>query len=486
MDRRDIVLLVITIILAAVAIFVDLNIDHPDWLEDLLVWQPEGTREIAIQQGLDLQGGLQVLLAADVADNEQIDADAMETARQIVENRVNALGLTEPVVQRQGERRIIVELPGVSDPELAIETIQGTALLEFVDTGGVYLPPDTIVATTEGGPTTGTPTVLPTPETGFTPIGPISPTAGVTDTTAYEVYQTLFTGAQLEAVGRPAPNQRNEYEIYFQLYDEGAQIFEEFTSFHAPLAGEQPSYPVCIVLDKVVVSCPVIASTIPDGVGSISLGSASYEQANSLYVQLHYGALPVPLRVETTDTIGPTLGERSVDQSVRAGIVGLSVVLLFMLVYYRLPGALAAVALLIYAAINLAFYKLTPVTLTLPSIAGFLLSAGMAVDANILVFERMKEELRAGRTLKAAIESGFGRAWTSIRDSQFSTIIVCIVLWFFGRNFGASMVQGFATTLFIGTVVNIFTAVFATRTFVRLVFHLAGDWLASRRWLLGV
>lgn len=479
MQRRDIVLLVMVVILAAVAIFVDLNIDHPEWVENLLFWQPEEARAIALRLGLDLQGGLQVLLAADVADDATVNPEDMETARQIVENRVNALGLTEPLVQRQGERRIIVELPGIEDPALAIETIQGTALLEFVDTGGVYLEPGTVVATTEGEPT-GAPADLGIP--GLTPLGPVTQTT----TTTATVYQTLFTGAELEQVGSPYPNDRNEYQIPFKLYENGAEIFDQFTSLHAPASGQTVNYPLCIVLDKVVVSCPGIASRIPNGEGVITLGQSSYDQAYALYVQLHYGALPVPLRVETTDRVGPTLGEISVEQSIRAGIVGLSIVLLFMLIYYRLPGALADVALLLYAALNLAFYKLVPVTMTLPSIAGFLLSAGMAVDANILVFERMKEELRAGRSLRAAIESGFSRAWTSIRDSQISIILACTVLWFFGRNFGASMVQGFATTLFIGTVINIFTAVFATRTFVRLIFALAGDWLASRRWLLGV
>ncbi len=496
MDRRNIALLTFILVLAALVTYVDLDIGHPAWVESLLFWRPEGARQIAIRYGLDLRGGLKVLLAADVPAGQEVDTVAMETARQIVENRVNGLGLTEPLVQAQGERRIIVELPGIEDPELAVETIRGTALLEFVDAGYMWLPEGVVIETTLGGPGGGGPTEEITPTVGLTPTvelsptleltataplteaAPISPTAEITPTTGPHVYETILTGAGLKQVGLDR-SQTNEYQIPFELYPEAAQTFAEYTASHV---GQY----LCIVLDKRVISCPVIREAIPNGRGTISLGNATYQEARNLAVQLHYGALPVPLRVETVSTVGPTLGELSVERSIRAGIIGLSVVLLFMLIYYRLPGALADLALLLYAGLNLALYKLVPVTLTLPGIAGFLLSAGMAVDANILVFERMKEELRTGRSLRAAIESGFERAWTSIRDSQISTLIVCAVLYFFGTNFGASMVKGFALTLAIGTVINLFTAVVATRTFIRTVFHLAGDWLRSRRWLLGV
>ncbi|HIP88328.1 MAG TPA: protein translocase subunit SecD [Anaerolineales bacterium] len=501
MTKRDVVLLIFILFLAGLTLFVDLNIDHPAWFENLLFWRPEGARNIEIRYGLDLRGGLKVLLAADLPPGQEVDPVAMETARRIVEDRVNSLGLTEAVVQAQGDRRIIVELPGIEDPELAVETIRGTALLEFIDTGGVFLPPGTVVTTTLGPPRSGftsTPTTLPvTPSLSLTPTVPltpttsptstatISPTTPVTPTPRAPVYRTILTGAGLEQVGLDR-TQTNQYEIPFQLKPDAAEVFAEFTAAHAPPPGQRGYYPLCIVLDKRVLSCPVIESAIPDGRGTIRLGDATYEEARNLAIQLHYGALPVPLRVETVSTVGPTLGEISVQRSIRAGVVGLSVVLLFMLVYYRLPGSLADVALLIYALLNLAIYKLAPVTLTLPGIAGFLLSAGMAVDANILVFERMKEELRIGRGLRRAIEAGFDRAWTSIRDSQASTLIVCAVLYFFGTNFGASMVKGFAITLAIGTLINLFTAVVVTRTFIRAVFHVAGEWIRSRRWLLGV
>jgi protein-export membrane protein SecD len=200
---------------------------------------------------------------------------------------------------------------------------------------------------------------------------------------------------------------------------------------------------------------------------------------------MKYGALPVPLKVVENRTVGPTLGQDSIQRSIRAGVIGLIVVLLFMITYYRLPGFLADLALIIYALINFALYKLIPVTLTLPAITGFILSTGMAVDANILVFERMKEEIRGGRSLRVAMEAGFSRAWTSIRDSNLSTLIICAILFWFGSNFGASIVKGFAITLALGVVVNLFTAITVTRTFIRFAFDLAGDGLRQIPWLLG-
>ncbi|MBO9371224.1 MAG: protein translocase subunit SecD [Chloroflexi bacterium] len=302
-------------------------------------------------------------------------------------------------------------------------------------------------------------------------------TAPTTPTVTPVVYETILTGADLDQVGLDRDNMG--YFIPFRLKPEAAGKFAQYTASHV---GQY----LCIVLDKEVISCPQIQEAIPGGSGQITLGNATYQEARGLAIQLHYGALPVPLRVETATTVGPTLGEISVEKSVRAGIIGLSIVLLFMLVYYRALGGVADLALLLYAALNLALYKLAPVTLTLPGIAGFLLSAGMAVDANILVFERMKEEIRAGRSLRAALETGFNRAWTSIRDSQISILIACAVLYFFGTNFGASMVKGFALTLAIGTMINLFTAIVVTRTFLRTLFRLAGNWLRTRRWLLSV
>jgi len=456
-------------------------------------------REIQIHQGLDLQGGMQVLLEADLPEGEEIDRGAMEAAMVIVKNRVDALGVTEPLVQSQGERRIIVELPGVKDPELAIATIRETGLLEFVDAGNTFLPPGTMVKTDFGSqeesvptpsPTTVTPTegVTPTVEITGTPIvaptGEVAPmveaTVAVTPTappSPERVYTTVMTGKELDTVN-VALDQYGKPEIRFTLKPPGASTFAAFTS-------QNVGRFLCIVLDKQVISCPRIQTAITEGRARIT-GDFTIDEARSLAIQLRYGALPIPLRVETTRSIGPTLGQDSVRRSIRAGAIGLCTVLLFMLIYYRLPGFLADLALIIYALLNLALFKLIPVTLTLPGITGFLLSTGMAVDANILIFERMKEELRWGRSLGAAINAGFDRAWTSIRDSNLSTLITCVILYWFGSNFGASVVKGFAVTLFIGVTISMFTAVTVTRTFIRFVFDMFGDRLGERKWLLGI
>jgi len=480
--------LVAIILIALVALFVALNINHPAWVESLLFWQPEEQRDISLRLGLDLQGGLKVLLAANPPEGQEFEAGSMETARRIVENRVNSLGLTEPVVQAQGERRIIVELPGIEDPEQAVETIKGTALLEFVDAGFDPVAPDTVVTTTLGGPAiaegsvvTDTSSLTATLEGEDT--SEVAAGVSLTETEATEpqasgrIFETILTGADLANVGLDRTEQ-NQYVIPFELNQDAAQTFGEYTTSHV---GQY----LCIVLDKKVISCPTIREPIPGGQGSIS-GAFTLDEARQLAIQLRYGALPMPLRVESFNRVGATLGEQSVNRSVRAGVIGLSIVLLFMLVYYRLPGGLADIALVIYVLINFALYKLIPITLTLPGIAGFILSAGMAVDANILIFERMKEELRSGRRLTRAIDMGFERAWPSIRDGQLSTLIICAILFFFGTNFGASIVKGFAITLALGTLVNLFTAVFATRTFVRYVAAAAGTWLSEREWVLGV
>ncbi len=662
MKKNETWQLVGIIILALAALFVDLNIEHPDWAKNLLFWQPADQRDMALHLGLDLQGGLQVLLAADVPEGETVDATSMETARRIVESRVNSLGLTEPVVQAQGERRIIVELPGIENPEQAVETIKGTALLEFVDVGYNPLMAGTVITTTLGGPTRAqsgeqiTPTAALSPtaapalagpalpggppmptnptdrngmysappemqidtsqtytatietakgnivvqlntdaapqtvnnfvflaeqgfydnltfhrvEPGFViqggdPLGngqggpgytvpaeiglphiegaiamartgdavnperassgsqfyiTLAPTPNLdgaytvfgqvvsgmdvvksiavgdviksvtiapsgdqaapaqsTPAPQPEVYQTILTGAGLANVGLDR-TQQGEYVIPIEFNPDAGKVFADYTASHV---GQY----LCIVLDKTVISCPTIREPIPNNRASIS-GQFTLDTARQLSIQLQYGALPVPLRVESFNRIGASLGSESVEKSIRAGAIGLVIVLLFMLIYYRLPGSLADAALIIYVLLNFALYKLGPITLTLPGIAGFILSAGMAVDANILIFERMKEELRNGRNLKGAIEAGFTRAWPSIRDGQLSTLIICAILFFFGTNFGASIVKGFAITLAIGTIINIFTAVFATRTFVRQVAGSAGDWLAEHEWLLGV
>ena len=456
MRERNVGLLIGVIILAVAAMWVVLPTNPGIHIH---LGPINFDRDIRVHQGLDLQGGMQVLLAADLPEGQGIDPGAMEAVKVIVKNRVDALGVAEPLVQSQGDRRIIVELPGVEDPELAIATIRETGLLEFVDVGNTFLPQGAVVETTFGG------AVVPTEEITETAVPP------------EQVFTTVMTGKELDTVN-VALDRLGKPEIQFALKFEGTSIFADFTSRNVGRF-------LCIVLDNRVISCPRIQTAITDGSARIT-GDFTLEEARSLAIQLKYGALPVPLRVETTRSVGPTLGQDSVQKSVRAGAIGLCAVLFFMLVYYRLPGFLAALALIIYALLNFALFKLIPVTLTLPGITGFLLSTGMAVDANILIFERMKEELRWGRSLGAAINAGFDRAWTSIRDSNLSTIITCVILYWFGSNFGASVVRGFAITLFIGVVISMFTAVTVTRTFVSFVFDRFGKRLQDRKWLLGI
>jgi protein-export membrane protein SecD len=415
--------------------------------------------EFPIRQGLDLQGGLQVLLEADVPIEQEVTAEQMRTARQIIEQRVNALGVTEPVVQTVDNRRILVELPGLDRPEDAIELIQGTALLEFVDTGPNSLPEGMCVRTSLN-------------------IGP-SPCEILPDGEMTEeppTFETVMTGAGLVSA-QASRSQFGESYVSFILDPEAGAIFGEYT------AANQGNF-LTIVLDKQVISSPRINSVISTE-GSIT-GNFSVEEAQRLALQLRFGSLPIPLEILSVRQVGATLGDMTVQSSIRAGAIGLIIVLLFMLTYYRLPGLLADVALVLYAVLNFAVYMALPVTLTLPAITGFLLSTGMAVDANILIFERIKEELRKGASLRESIVTGFSRAWSSIRDSNIATLVVCFILWGFGRNFGASAVQGFAMTLAIGVSISLFTAVIVTRTFVRILMGRAYEWIEARPWLLGI
>ena len=501
MRQRDINLLVFIVLLSAVVIWIALP-DNPGIHLNLGSLRID--RSLRFLSGLDLQGGLQVLLEADVpADQEaNFDARTMEAARVIVENRVNGLGVTEPLVQLQGARRIIVELPGIENPDQAIATLRETGLLEFVEAGRTPLRegqlirtsldvnPNQVFTTTQ----TVTPSVTTAPEVitatpTVTSSQPITAAESITGTEAISlteyayggrVFPTLMTGRHLKDANVSTDNM-GQVVIAFELTEEGSQIFRDYTLKHV---GDI----VAIVLDKRVLSAPVIKEAITSGKGIISSGQQGgfpLEEARKLAIQMKYGALPVPLKVIENRTVGPTLGQDSVQRSLRAGIIGLIVVLLFMVTYYRVPGALADAALVIYALINVALYKLIPVTMTLPAITGFILSTGMAVDANILVFERMKEELRAGKPLKTAMEAGFSRAWTSIRDSNLSTLLTCVILYWFGSNYGASTVKGFAITLALGVLVNLFTAIIVTRTFLRFTLHLTGEGLHKRRWLLG-
>ncbi|HSJ56373.1 MAG TPA: protein translocase subunit SecD, partial [Anaerolineae bacterium] len=347
MNTRNVVLLIAILLVAAITIYVDLPNSPGLHIGPI-------DQEFEIRQGLDLQGGLQVLLETDLPDNQAPEPGALDVAAQIIANRVNALGVVEPLVQTQGERRIIVELPGISDPEAAVATIKETGLLEFVDAGNTYLPPGTIVQTTyplleSQGAATHT---LQPGETATDTLQIEPPGASTSPTqTLYadRVFATVLTGAHLRAAGVTSNEQTGQLMIAIEMTDEGGNIFAEYT------ARSVGTY-LAIVLDKEVISSPVINSAIPDGQGVIE-GQFTPEEAQGLVVQLRYGSLPVPLRVETTRSIGPTLGQDSVQRSVQGGSVGLLVVLLFMLIYYRVPGLLADLALIFYGLLNLAVYK---------------------------------------------------------------------------------------------------------------------------------
>jgi len=363
----------------------------------------------------------------------------LNTTKTILENRVNGLGVSEVSMQVAPPRRIVAEFPGVNNPEEVVASVKQTGLLEFVDMGDTRLPEGTVVKTDQSGE------------------GVATPFTDTTTKTEDRIWHTVLTGTSLQTVG-VQKSQSGQYEISFSLKGDATGIFGDYTSKNVGKI-------LAIVLDKKVISAPSINSPITGGQGVIT-GNYTSKTANEFAVQLRYGSLPVPIEVAESRTVGPTLGAESVRKSVLAGIIGLSVVILFMLFHYRLPGLVADLALLTYALFSMALFKLIPVVLTLPGIAGFILSIGMAVDANILIFERMKEELRSGKNLRQAIDLGWQRAWPSIRDSNLSTIITCIILYIFGSSFGASMVKGFSVTLALGVLVSLFTAINVTRTYL--------------------
>ena len=448
MNRNNTNWFIFIVIVLALALWVDLskNLINP--------FTQQSFRNVEIHLGLDLRGGLQTLLEADVPADRVVTSEDLTVTRQILENRANGLGVSEVVMQTAGDRRIVAEFPGVSNPDEVVASLQETGLLEFVDMGSNPVPAGTVIKTnldtgTSSQPVEPAATAVPGADPNATP-APVQET----------VYQTVFTGAGLDTVG-VSQDSLGRFEISFALKDDAAKIFGDFTTANV---GKY----LAIVLDKRVISVPVINSAITDGKGVIQ-GQFTQEQANTLAIQLRYGSLPIPVKVVESRTVGATLGEESVRKSLLAGAIGLGVVILFMLLYYRLPGAIADLALITYALISLAIFKLIPITLTLPGIAGFILSVGMAVDANILIFERMKEELRGGRTLRQAIEFGWNRAWPSIRDSNISTLITCLILYIFGNTFGASMVKGFSVNLALGVLISLFTAIIVTRTYLHVV-----------------
>ena len=405
-----------------------------------------GPRKIETKLGLDLQGGLKVEYRVDPAGGKTPTLADVEIVKQIIERRVNATGVSEPVVVTSGTDRIVVEVPGISDTAAIRKLVGQTGRLDFVP-----LPRTEYGTASSPGPrqaTEGQP--LPTPET------------------------ALFSGDQIRSAN-VSTDQQGKRVVAFSLNSQGAQLFADYTTQHV---GEF----FAIVLDGAVISAPQIESPITGGSGQITgggLAGFAQKDADELVNVLRFGSLPFPVEELASDTIDPTLGKEFLDSSLLAGSIAILLVVFFMLVHYRLPGGVASFALLYYAILVYALFRLIPVTLTLAGIAGFVLSVGMAVDANILIFERSKEELRLGKSLPQAIEAGFARAWNSILDSNVSSLITAMILYLFG----SSVIQGFALVLIIGVLASMFSAITVTRSILRIV--VARDW-ARKAWLFGV
>ncbi|MBC8512611.1 MAG: protein translocase subunit SecD [Dehalococcoidia bacterium] len=387
--------------------------------------------------GLDLKGGSHLVYQADLAqkDPAQSDDDAMRGVLDKIERRVNAYGVTEPIIQRQGHDRILVQLPGVRDIDEAIKLIGQTAELDFRE---VELDEVGDAVLDEEG----------------RPKWIEAMAVGSDEQTKQLTGKYLKPNASLML-----QEQTNEPEVAFEWNEEGAILFEQITKRNL-------QKPLGIFLDDELISAPTVQAVIKE-TGVIT--GINIEEGRTLAIQLNSGSLDVPLKVIQEQDVDATLGADSIQKSLIAGGIGLALIVLFMLLYYRVSGFVAVCALVVYGILLTAIFKLVPITLTLPGIAALILSIGMAVDANVLIFERMKEELRSGRNLGAAVEVGFNRAWPAIRDSNVTTFIACAVLYWFGGTLGAFMVRGFALTLFMGVALSMFSAIIVTRTFLRFV-----------------
>ncbi|MDP2647783.1 MAG: protein translocase subunit SecD [Candidatus Yanofskybacteria bacterium] len=395
---------------------------------------------VPFRLGLDLLGGTHLVYQADLSQlNDQDPDEAMAGIRDVIERRVNFFGVSEPTIQVSGANQLIVDLAGIQDVNQAIELIGETPFLEFREEKA---DTQAIIEAQQRGERLN--------EDPFAPSG--------------------LNGRHVRRAQVVFDQQTFRPQVSLNLTDEGAKIFAEVTRRNIGKL-------LAIYLDGAPISIPVVQSEISNGEAVIS-GNFTPNEAKLLATRLNSGALPVPIKLISQQTIGASLGAESLSKSLRAGLFGLLFVALFMVLFYRLPGVVSVFALLIYVTIVLAIYKFIPVTLTLAGIAGFILSLGMAVDANVLIFARLREELKAGRTLTQSVQEGFRRAWLSIRDSHVTTLISAVILYIFTT----SIVKGFALTLGIGAVVSLLTAIIVTRTFLNLF---TGSKFEARRWLFG-
>lgn len=446
----------ITFIFILTLAFFAINFAYPKYLnlginflnsKNPAKWELPHFWQVPFKLGLDLQGGSHLVYEADLAGIEKEDySQAMRGLRDVIERRVNIFGVTEPVVQVQEKPphyRLIVELAGVKDINQAIKMIGETPFLEFREPQENYLE---IIEENRKFFETGE--------------------------GEYQdpFLSTNLTGQYLKKADLGFDQTTNKPLILLQFNDEGSRIFEQLTK-------ENIGKPLAIYIDGIPISTPVVQDVISGGRAQIT-GNFTVEEAKKLARNLNAGALPVPIKLISQRTIGPLLGKISLEKSLKAGLYGFLAVVIFLILFYRLPGLFAALALGIYVAIILSLFKLIPVTLSLAGIGGFILSLGMAVDANVLIFARMKEELKEEKSLPASITEGFQRAWPSIRDGNLTTLIVALILFSFGTGF----VKGFAMTLGIGIVFSMFSAILITKTFLRL---LENTRLAKVRWLWG-
>jgi preprotein translocase subunit SecD len=444
MHRRTYLWLLFIALLAAGAIFVDLPKTPGIHLAGY-------NNSLAVKQGLDLQGGVQITMQV-YCPTGQPKCDITSAMGAIIENLnrriAQGLAVNDAVVREEGGNRILIQLPDLQDETQALKLLGTTGEMNIINTGT-------------------TPLAVGTDVTGQT----------CTTTCASGQYKIVFTGAELNpgSISAALDSSTNQPIVQFQFQGSAQDGFSAYTQSNVG------NY-LTITLDNKVIESATIQSQIT-GVGQISGGNMTITQAQGLASLLKYGALPLPLKVITDSQVAPTLGQQALNNSWIAGFIGLGMVMIFMLLYYRLPGLLADVALCLYALFLFAVIKLLGVTLSLPAIAATVITIGMAVDANVLIFERIKEELRAGRTMASAIDLGFKRAWPSIRDSNASTLITCVILYWFGNNFGATLIVGFAISLGIGVAISLFTAVTVTRTFLNVLL-LQG--IALHPWLYGL
>src|SRR3989344_644926 len=416
-----------------------------DFLNVKFNWQIPHFWNVPFKLGLDLRGGSHLLYEADLSQVSKTEQrQAMEGLRDVIERRVNLFGVSEPVVQIQetgGNYRLIVELAGVIDSAEAVKQIGQTPFLEFREQR--------------------------TQEETQKIIDKMKELEGKTPEEAQSIpdwqlalqdpyfQQTSLTGRYLKRSEVGLDQNTPKPIILIEFDEEGSKIFEELT---AKNIGE----PIAIYIDGILLSAPVVQDKISGGKAQIT-GDFNIKSAQELSRNLNAGALPLPIQLISQQSVGPILGKASLEKSLKAGIAGFVLVILFMIIFYRLPGVLASLALLIYVALLLSLFKLIPVTLTLAGIAGIILSLGMAVDANILIFARMKEEMLSGKNFSIATTEGFHRAWPSIRDSNFTTLIICIILF----GFGTSFVKGFALALGLGILMSMLSAIIITRYFIK-------------------